>query len=98
MNRYSGNIDFVMQMEYQEGIEMINQAFIKVDEQKHWELWLAMYPNMTEKTYVPFDKFYKIDGLKKSTKEVKKKTPQEIIAMAEKIKQAEEQSRNKKSQ
>ena len=97
MHRYSGNIDFVLNADFVDGIEMINQAFQKIDEEKHWQVWLTMYPNMTEKNFVPFDKFYKRGGKNEAKAKVSKQTPQEIISMAEKIKEAEEKSRKNKS-
>lgn len=89
MHRYSGNIDFVLESDIPDGIEIINQAINKVDEDKHWQVWLTMYPNMTEKTFVPFEKFYKRGGKEKPKSKVSNKTPEEIMEMANKIRKSD---------
>ena len=42
-------------MEFAEFIVLFAKLKEKELEQRTWELWLAMYPNMTEKTYISFE-------------------------------------------
>lgn len=37
--------------------EMINHALMKEAEQAAWEIWIAVYPNFTEETFIPFSDF-----------------------------------------
>ena len=52
------------------------------EERKAWELYLVAYGNMDKKTFKTFDEFYN----KKKNAKQSKKTKEEIIAEAERVK------------
>ena len=60
---------------------MINKAIEKRNEQKDWDIWLSIYPDMDKDTYIPFEKFrskaVKVSRVTEST--------EEIIARAEEL-------------
>ena len=64
-----------------DGIELINEAMKKIQEQKDWEMWLTLYPNMTKENFIPFEKFRNKTIDEKETK--KELTSAEIIERAE---------------
>lgn len=41
------------------GMGMIRKAIEKERERRHWEQWLAKYPFMDKKSFVPYNQFYK---------------------------------------
>lgn len=50
----------------------------KEDEQRHWEMYLARFTNMTQKDYKPFSEFYKPNKATPKPK-VKQQSKQEIL-------------------
>ena len=46
-------------MYWVDGIELINKAREKEQEQKVWDMWISLYPNMDKKSFMPFSEFYK---------------------------------------
>ena len=56
---------------------MITHALEKEAENAAWDIWIAVYPNFTEETFIPFADF-KAEQLKKKPRKVIK-TPEEII-------------------
>lgn len=93
LKRYS-NIDYVMNLDFQDGIDLINKATEKVDEERHWDVWLIMYTNMTEQTYKSFDEWYK-DGKRDQLQavEFKKQSTEDVLEMVAKIKEADMKAR-----
>lgn len=82
LERYSC-IDFVLNLYWEDGINLINKAIEKRNEQRDWEMWISVYPDMDKKTFVPFEKFR---GKKQTPGKPKKElTKAEIIAQAEEI-------------
>jgi hypothetical protein len=82
LRRYH-SLDYVNNLYWAEGIEFINMALNKESEQKEWEMWLTLYPNMDKKTFISFEKFKS----KKQIKTVAKKqsTTEDILAKAEEL-------------
>lgn len=74
-----------MNLDFKTGIKLFVEACEKIQEQKAWDMWLMLYPNMDKKNFIPFSKFYK----KTTTPDKPNKhlTKEEIIAQAENIKQ-----------
>lgn len=64
-----------------DGIELINEALEQRQEQKDWEVWLSIYPNMTKENFIPFEKFKNKTSINENTK--KELTSKEIIERAE---------------
>jgi hypothetical protein len=70
-------------MPFLDGVDLINKAIEQTHEQRDWDLYRSVYPNMDKKSFVSFDKFR---GKNVSTSTNKPKmTKQEIIDMAENI-------------
>jgi hypothetical protein len=70
-----------MQMDFQQGCELILKAYEKREEEKAWQMWLTLYPNMkTRESFIPFKEFYK-----KQTQQISKRPAEEILAEAEEI-------------
>jgi hypothetical protein len=76
-------------MPYEQGIEVINKAAQKHDEDLMWQMWLSVYPNMDEKSFVPFSKFRQ--GLLNNKPATSSETTEELISKAEKIKAIDQQ-------
>ena len=84
--RYS-NIEFVYNLHWIEGLEIIKKANEKIKEQKDWEVWLAIYPTMDNDTYISFDDFRGKSKKSEQSKSNKPKLSQnEILAKADEIK------------
>lgn len=56
-SRY-GNIDFVLDLDFEDGELLISKAYEKRSEERAWQLYLTKYGDMTEESYIPFDRFY----------------------------------------
>ena len=67
-------------MDYLDGKRMIEKARDRQTESKMFLLYANMYPNMTKKTFVKFEDFYKKTKTKVSTKPVA-----QILAEVEEI-------------
>jgi hypothetical protein len=80
--RYGSGADRIFESDVSTGIRQIMKATEKDREERHWEMWLARYPQMDKKSFIPFNQFYK-----KPTADspASKQTAQEIIADAESI-------------
>ena len=59
---------------------MIEKAREKREEFKQWQLYCSIYPNFTEETFIPFDKFYK-----KKAPKVSKKSAKQIVEENKKL-------------
>lgn len=60
---------------------MIKYQHEKQEERKAFEMWLTLYPKMDKESYIPFSEFY---SPKKP--EISKKSKEEILEQAERIK------------
>lgn len=56
MVRY-GNIEYVLALPWERGIELISKAGKKTIEDRIWQMWLMKYGLMNKDTFVPFSKF-----------------------------------------
>lgn len=70
-----------MRLDYLLGIDLCNKALEKEQEKRAWDIWLTRYPNMTDKTFVPFDEFFKPS----EKNEAPKRTDEEVLTDAENI-------------
>lgn len=82
-----GSIDCVMDFPAAEGLQLINKAFEKRNEEKAWQMWLMRFQHMTKKNFVPFSQFMK--KALRPTMENSSEPTEDLIAMAEKIKAAD---------
>lgn len=68
-------------MSWIDGINLINKAAEKRSEQKEWEMWISIYPNMDKNTFVPFEKFRS----KAQPQKQNNLTSQEILEKADEL-------------
>ena len=54
--RYS-NMDYIMRLEVDEGVLLINKALEEQTKQRHWEMWLAKYTLMDSENHLSFEDF-----------------------------------------
>lgn len=82
LRRYS-QIDYILNMDIEAGIEQINKVYEMETKQQSWDMYLARYASMTQENYVSFDDFYK--PKRTAPPPHSKKTKQEILDDAEAI-------------
>lgn len=58
MKRYN-NIEYIMNMDIEDGLNIIIKAFKNDTKDKLYELYLTKYPNMDRDNYISFEEFYK---------------------------------------
>lgn len=56
LHRY-GNVDYILQMDIEDGFELIVEAYKQTQEDKLWELYLVDKPNFTEETYMDWEQY-----------------------------------------
>ncbi len=56
LRRYN-NIEYIMRKEFEEGYDFIKVAHEADREEKAWQLWTNLYPNMSKETYISFEEF-----------------------------------------
>jgi hypothetical protein len=66
-----------------DGVNVINKAIEKSNEQKDWDLYKAIYPNMDKSNYLTFKQFVGKKQVMKTEKEV---SNEDILAKAEELK------------
>lgn len=64
-----------MALPYQIGIKQINKAIEEEKDSRLWEVWLTLYPGMTEENFISFEEF-------KGKQTKKKQTDQDMMIMA----------------
>jgi predicted metal-dependent hydrolase len=87
LSRYN-SIEYVMDLPIIKGLELIQKAFDKREEEKAWQMWLMRFQHMTQKNFVPFSQFMK-KAIRPIVEESSEPT-EDLIAMAEKIKAADQ--------
>lgn len=80
LTRY-GSVDYVLNLDVEDGVRQILKAIQKQDEQRHWELWLTLRPLMSKENYQSFSSFYK-NPVSHPTSD---RSKEEILADAEMI-------------
>ncbi len=56
LSRYH-NMDYIMALEFEEGIDFLNKAEEKELDRIAWDLYIAQYPYMNEENFVTFNEF-----------------------------------------
>lgn len=80
LRRYS-NIDYIFAKDFEDGFSLIEVALDKEIEEKLWQQWLCIYPNMSEDNFISFNDF-----LRESKKpKVSPKNTKEILEEVENI-------------
>lgn len=68
-------------------MKIIKKAREKINEQKEWEVWLALYPTMDKDTFISFEDFRVINVKNQQSQSSKPiLTQNEILAKADEIK------------
>lgn len=77
LRRYN-NIDYILNKDFESGFRLIEVAHEKDIEEKLWQQWLALYPNMTADNFISFEDFKSETLIKNAVLENKSKD--EILA------------------
>ncbi len=56
LKRYS-NIDYILNLQFEEGYELISKAYEKDAEEKLWQQWLVDYRLMDQETFISFEEY-----------------------------------------
>lgn len=67
-------MDYVLNLNYADGISLINKGLEKANEENAFRIWLTIYPNMTKDNFIPFDEFYN-----PKPKTISKKSAEEML-------------------
>lgn len=73
-------MQFVMSLDLDTFLRLVRRAMINRHEERHWELYCAVYPHFDKKNFKKFDEFYK-----RPTEEVSQKSSQDIMSHVESI-------------
>ncbi|WP_346877550.1 hypothetical protein [Clostridium sp. UBA5712] len=78
LKRYS-NIDYILNLKFEEGYELISKAYEKDAEEKLWQQWLVDYRLMDQETFISFEEYKsKSRGSSSNTGESEKLTKEQI--------------------
>lgn len=87
LSRYS-NSDYVLNLDFDEGLEMIKTAYDKQAESRLYNQWLMDYLIMDKDTFVPFEDYLnKFKKIANGNANKNRKSKDEIIARAMKIRE-----------
>lgn len=75
---------FITSLEIDDFIGLIFKAQEKREEARAWGMWLAKYPYMDQKTFVPFSEFFRVQR----QPPIKARPAGDLLAEAERIRQA----------
>lgn len=56
LKRYS-NIEYILNLYFEEGYELISKAYEKESEDRLWEQWLVDYRLMDKETFIDFEEY-----------------------------------------
>ena len=96
LHRYA-NIDYIMDLDIEDGIDFIQIAYQKDVEQKLWEQWLVNYANMDESNFMSFEDYKKKALSSGKDKNKPSLDAKSIIEDAEKIRKADQAEQAKKA-
>ena len=78
------DINYILNLEFEEGYEIISKALEKEVEEKLWDRWLIDYRNMTKDSFISFED-YKNKLLGVSIKAQDDTSKEELLQMAKDI-------------
>jgi hypothetical protein len=85
---YYHDINYILNLNLEEGIFFINKAWEKNEERKAWDMWIARYVWMDKDNFIPFSEFYSIQ-----TTPTINKSKNEILSMADEIEKKAQKER-----
>ena len=92
------DIYYILNLEFEEGLMLIDSAFRKELEEALWERWLVDYKNMTKDTFISFEdyksKFMQPKILIKESKEELLKMYNDIQLKSKRLKEAKNGNRD----
>lgn len=72
-----GNIDTILKLPYEDAVELVVKARERQRDERLWQMWLTLYPNMNKETWQSFSEFKErslITVSKKPTKDILKES------------------------
>lgn len=57
LSRYAGGIEFILDMSFDDAINLIWKAFEKRRDDELFQIWLTYLPNMDKDTYMSFEQY-----------------------------------------
>lgn len=93
LHRYS-DMQFVMNLEVEDFLRLAAKAFEKREEERAWDMWLQIYPDMVVPRpgskkplikFMPFSKY--LAGMKNPKMQISSKTNEEIAAQTARIRE-----------
>ena len=70
-------MSFILDLDYEDGWELIKKAFEKRQERNYWQLYVSAYPHFDKSSFMTFEQFYKKPM---KTKRLSNRTRDQIIA------------------
>jgi hypothetical protein len=74
-------MDYILNLEVNEGVLLINKALEERDKRSIWDMWIARYPWMDKESFMPFSEFLDL----MIGKNITTKSKEQILAEAEEI-------------
>lgn len=84
LSRYS-NIDYILNLGFNEGYKVIRKAYQKALEDKAWERWLVDYAKMNKENFISFEEYKESLFTVKPIHEAKYLTKEELLKEASEI-------------
>jgi hypothetical protein len=75
-------MSFLMSLDLDDFIQIIDKAIYRREELKSWQMWLMKYQHMDEKSFIPFSHFFKYQQSKQISKQ---RSAEEILKEAHEI-------------
>ena len=86
------DINYVLNLDFEEGNELIIKAYEKEIEDRLWDRWLVDYRGMTKDTFISFDDYKsKIIGV--VTQDITTESKEDLLKMADEIERKISQKR-----
>lgn len=74
-------MSFVMSLETDDFIQIIDKALYKREERKAWQMWLMKYQHMDKDSFIPFSRFFKAQ----QSKQTSERPAEDILKEAQEI-------------
>jgi len=86
---YGGALEYILEQDWTTGLRLIikildekNKAIEENNRSESWQLYCSIYPHFTEKTFIPFSKFYIKPGsavIRKTKEQIKAEVERDRI-------------------
>ena len=85
-------MNFIMQLDPQTGMELIDKARESKAEERTWSLWVSIFPNMDEEHFINYEDFKAEVG----DGRLEKRSDEDIITQAERTKAADQRKEQRR--